>query len=119
VSFPDARAQSDYILGEQRRCADVVATLLRDGKIDAADVEAVFVPSFGRNRVPLLFESYPGLAERIETDFRFAHMGGVDVPYFFSKYLRRRRAGGSGKVLLLSPAFTAQWAGVLLTGPVG
>lgn len=115
VSFPDARAQSDYIAGEHQRCTHVIKALLGKSGLLADDIEAVFIPSVGRNRVKLLFEDYPTLAAKIESDFRFAHMGGVDLPFFFARYLKRRPAGGSGHVLLLSPAFTAQWGGVLLS----
>lgn len=114
VDFPDPRAQADYIAGEQERCGALIDSLLAAGGLSESDIEAVFIPSIGRNRVPLLFEARPELQDKIETDFRYAHMGGVDVMFFLNQHLKKTRPVGEKWYLALTPAFTAQWGGILI-----
>ena len=112
VEFASAERQIDYIKGEQQRCSAVVDCLLSPPDIESADIDAVFFPSFGRRRVPLLLEDFPDLIDRVATDFSCAHMGGVDVLYFLDRFIADGGTDGNGRYLALTPAFTAQWAGV-------
>lgn len=114
VDFPDDRAQADYIMGEQDRCAALIDDLLAAGGLDESDIDAVLLPSIGKNRVPLLLAAHKGLKDKVKTDFRFAHMGGVDVLFFLSRHLDEGPPQGQRWYLALTPAFTAQWGGVLL-----
>jgi len=114
VDFPDAVAIERYIAGEHRRFTDVVEKLAASCGLDSGDVDALALPSFGENRLRALFQSLPVLRDRVVTDFRYGHMGGVD-PLLF---LERQRADGAiadgAWVMALTAAFTAQWAGLLL-----
>ncbi|MHA1598072.1 MAG: hypothetical protein ACTSV1_05055 [Alphaproteobacteria bacterium] len=114
VDFPDARAQADYIMGEQERCGALIDSLLGAADLTEADVDAVLLPSIGKNRVPLLLAGHKSLKEKVKTDFRFAHMGGVDVLFFLSRLLDKNPPSGESWYLAMTPAFTAQWGGLLL-----
>ena len=82
VDFPSHEAQIDYIVGEKERCCALIDSLTGAAGIEPTDIGAVFLPSFGRKRVPLLLEQHPELIDRVASDFRCAHLGGVDVLYF-------------------------------------
>ncbi|MDP6174130.1 MAG: hypothetical protein QGF09_08205, partial [Rhodospirillales bacterium] len=114
VDFPDIRAQADYISGEKDRCGSVIRALLEANELGEEDIAALFLPSIGKNRVPILLEDFPGLREKLGTDFRYAHMGGVDVMYFVHKHLAAGPPAQDEYYIALTPAFTAQWGGVLL-----
>lgn len=114
VEFPSHEAQIDYIVGEKERCGELIDSLTSAAGIEAADIEAVFLPSFGRKRVPLLLEQHPELIDRVASDFRCAHLGGVDVLYFLDSYLHNSTPARGTWSIALSPAFTAQWGGVLI-----
>ena len=115
VDFPNSEAQLDYIIGEKDRCGTLINSLTAAAKITAEDVSAVFLPSFGQKRVPLLLEDHRNLIERVASDFRYAHMGGVDVLFFLDTYLSETPPPSKCWLLILSPAFTAQWAGLVLS----
>ena len=121
VDFPDHKAQIEYVMREKDRCGDLIDALTSAAGIDVVDVGAVFLPSFGKNRVPLLLERHQLLTERVSSDFRFAHMGGVDLLLFLETYLKQSPPDVSTWLLALTPAFTAQWGGVAFryvpTGP--
>lgn len=114
VEFPDERAQMDYILGEQERCEAVISALLAAEGLAADDVDALFLPSIGRNRVPHLLSSMQALRAKVATDFRYGHMGGVDVMFFLDRHLRAEEPDGERRYLVLTPAYTAQWGGLAL-----
>jgi len=114
VDFPSHEAQIDYIVGEKERCCALIDSLTGAAGIEPTDIGAVFLPSFGRKRVPLLLEQHPELIDRVASDFRCAHLGGVDVLYFLDSYLRDSPPARGGWSVALSPAFTAQWGGVLI-----
>jgi|GEM_PF-1115408 3-oxoacyl-[acyl-carrier-protein] synthase III len=114
VNFTDERAQADYIMGEQERCGALIDSLLAAGGLSDADINAVLLPSFGRNRVPLLLAGHKALKDKVKSDFRFAHMGGVDVLFFLSRILNKNPPSNESWYLALTPAFTAQWGGLLL-----
>lgn len=114
VEFPSHEAQIDYIIGEKERCGALIDALTIAAGIEAADIDAVFLPSFGRKRVPLLLEQHPVLIDRVASDFRCAHLGGVDVLYFLNTYLHATALSPDSWSIALSPAFTAQWGGVLI-----
>ena len=114
VDFPSHEAQIDYIMGEKERCGGLINSLTSAAGIDASDIKAVFLPSFGRKRVPLLLEQHPELIDRVASDFRCAHLGGVDVLYFLDSYIHNSPPLSGSWSIALSPAFTAQWGGVLI-----
>lgn len=114
VDFPDARAQLDYITGEQERCALLIDGLTAAAGLDASDIDALFLPSVGRKRVPLLLDSHPELIDRVGSDFRYPHLGGVDVLLFLDAHIRAASPEAGEWFLAMTPAFTAQWGGVLL-----
>lgn len=115
VDFPDSEAQLDYIVGEKDRCSALIKSLTAAAKIAEDDVSAVFLPSFGRKRVPLLLEEHRNLVNRVASDFRYAHMGGVDVVLFLDTFLTDSPPASKSWFLAMSPAFTAQWAGLALS----
>jgi 3-oxoacyl-[acyl-carrier-protein] synthase III len=114
VEFPSHESQIDYIVGEKERCGALIDALTAAAGIETSDIDAVFLPSFGRKRVPLLLEEHPMLIDRVASDFRCAHMGGVDVLYFLDSYQHASPPKPGSWSLALSPAFTAQWGGVLI-----
>lgn len=115
VDFSDSEAQLNYIVGEKDRCAALIDALTAAANISAEDVSAVFLPSFGRKRVPLLLEDHRNLIDHVASDFRYAHMGGVDVFLFLDKFLSETPPASKSWFLAMSPAFTAQWAGLMLS----
>jgi 3-oxoacyl-[acyl-carrier-protein] synthase III len=115
VDFADARAQADYIVGEQTRCAGLISSLLAAGELETADIDSVFLPSVGANRISHLFSVHKDLRAKVASDFRYAHMGGVDVMFFLDKHLRNQPPAGPAWYLAMTPAYTAQWGGLLLT----
>lgn len=114
VDFPDERAQLDYIVGEQLRCDGLISALLKADDLEATDIEAVFLPSIGANRIPHLLRTHKELRSRVKTDFRYAHMGSVDALFFLDSYLKRNTPCTSARFIAMTPAYTAQWGGVLL-----
>jgi len=64
--------------------------------------------------LPLLLGRVPDLLDKVGTDFRFAHMGGVDTLFFLQKHLDTTPPKQTAWYLALTPGFTAQWGGVLL-----
>ena len=115
VEFADARAQMDYIVGEQKRCDGLISSLLAVGGLDTGDIDSVFLPSIGANRVPHLLSVHKDLRAKVRSDFRYSHMGGVDVMFFLDKHLRDRSPIKTERYLALTPAYTAQWGGLLLS----
>ena len=113
VAFTDSAAQTRYIRGERTRFSRVLEALASGARTSVDQFEAIFVPSTGANRVATLFAGSPELESRIGTDFSHPHIGGVDVFLFLSRYLQRKRPKAGSLFATLSPAFTAQWAGVL------
>ena len=114
VDFPDQRAQMDYIAGEQQRCDSLIDALLAKAGVGEDDIDALFMPSIGKNRMPYLLAKRPRLLERLETDFRYAHMGGVDVLFFLNAYLEAHPQSGAKLFMAMTPAFTAQWGGLIV-----
>lgn len=114
VDFADQRAQIDYIVGEQARCDGLVSILLDTGKFSAEDIHALFLPSIGANRVPHLLRTQTILKKRVKTDFRYAHMGGVDALFFLDLHLKREPPSETANFIAMTPAYTAQWGGLLL-----
>lgn len=114
VDFPDDRAQADYIMGEQDRCGALIDDLLAAAGLKESDIDGVFLPSIGKNRVPLLLAGHKSLKEKVRSDFSYSHMGGVDVLFFLDKYLKQNKPDGDGWYLAMTPAFTAQWGGLLI-----
>ena len=115
VDFPDERAQADYIIGEQERCGYVIDGLMKSQKFAESDISALFFPSIGKNRLPILLAAHPALKEKVKSDFRYAHLGGVDVLFFLDLYLKENLPTEESWYIAMTPAFTAQWAGVLLS----
>lgn len=114
VDFADDRAQMDYIVGEQSRCGGLIDTLLEVEGMDPDALDALFLPSIGANRVPHLLGKHKLLREKVRSDFRFSHMGGVDVLFFLDQYLKSKSPQQGDRYLAMTPAFTAQWGGLLL-----
>ncbi|MEE2997910.1 MAG: hypothetical protein VX700_12285 [Pseudomonadota bacterium] len=114
VDFADQRAQMDYIVGERARCDGLISALLEAGGLAADDIDAVFLPSIGANRVPHLLGAQKDLRTRVKTDFRYAHMGGVDALFFLDLYLRAEAPPSTAHFIVMTPAYTAQWGGLLL-----
>jgi 3-oxoacyl-[acyl-carrier-protein] synthase III len=114
VHFDDAESQMDYIRGEQQHFASVIDELLAKRNLTEAEIEAIFLPSTGRNRVPILFSEHQTLLKKLATDLRFAHFGGVDPIFSIHQYLNRGDLLPDAWLMVASPAFTAQWGGLLL-----
>ncbi|MFM9975211.1 MAG: hypothetical protein ACKVON_11665, partial [Beijerinckiaceae bacterium] len=114
VHFDDAESQMDYIRAEQQHFAAVINELLAKQDLTEADIDAIFLPSTGKNRVPILFSEHRDLLKRLATDFRFAHFGGVDPIFSIHHYLNRSALTPGAWLMVASPAFTAQWGGLLL-----
>lgn len=114
ADLPDAAAIDAYLKGETVRFTHVLTGLAAAAGAAPTDVAAIGLPAFGKNRLPVLFAELADLEERVVTDFRYGHMGGID-PLLFAE---RHRAGGHLKdgdlVVLMTAAFMAQWAGILL-----
>lgn len=113
VRFDDAESQINYIRAEQRHFAAVVNELLAHRNLNEVDIDAIFLPSTGQNRVPSLFSEHRELLKRLRTDFRFAHFGGVDPILSIEQYLRSGLCAPGAWLIAASPAFTAQWGGLL------
>ena len=114
VDFPDQRAQMDYIAEERNRCKTLIDSLLGKAGLEESNIDALFMPSIGKNRMPFLLGDYPQLLGCLETDFRYAHMGGVDVMFFLQAYLEAHPPTENKWFLAMTPAFTAQWGGILV-----
>lgn len=114
VTFPDAQAIADYLAGETRRFTGVIDRLLAARGLQPGDIAAIGLPAFGRNRLRTLFRERRELQERVVTDFRYGHMGGVDPVYFLDRFRASGQAADGAWMLAMTAAFTAQWAGVLL-----
>ncbi len=111
TQFSGPRAQMDYIQGEIRRFQGTFDQILERNSLSENDIEGILVPSTGKNRLPNLFKGKEDLIDKVKGDFSMAHMGGVD-PFITLNNIYEE--GVTGKFIILSPAFTAQWAGVLL-----
>ncbi|WP_342710229.1 hypothetical protein AAFG13_38705 [Bradyrhizobium sp. B124] len=117
VHFENAEAQINYVRGEQLHFAAVTDALLAQQGLTQQDIEAIFLPSTGKNRVPILFSEHRELLTRLQTDFRFAHFGGVDPIFAIRQYLERRQPPAGAWLMVASPAFAAQWGGLLFRTP--
>jgi 3-oxoacyl-[acyl-carrier-protein] synthase III len=113
VDFASPEIQSDYIRGEEARFSAVVGDLFHRNALNGSEIAAVFLPSFGRGRIPILLRKYRELADRVHTDFRYAHFGGVDLILSLDRYLEGQPKDRDW-LMALTPAFTAQWAGLLM-----
>jgi 3-oxoacyl-[acyl-carrier-protein] synthase III len=118
VHFENAEAQINYIRGEQLHFAAVADELLAQQGLAQQDIDAIFLPSTGKNRVPILFSEHRELLTRLQTDFRFAHFGGVDPIFSIWQYLERQQPRPGAWLMVASPAFAAQWGGLLFRTPV-
>lgn len=114
VDFAEGRAQMDYIVGEQARCEGLIAGLLDAGGLTAEGLGALFLPSIGANRIPHLLSTDKRLRAKVKTDFRYAHMGGVDALFSLDLYLNSDPPAEPAFFIAATPAYTAQWGGVLL-----
>lgn len=114
IHFSSPDAQFDYVRGEQERFSAVLRELIGRAAPEKPDLEALFLPSTGQNRVKSLFSDDKAFLQTLKTDFSYAHFGGVDPIFSLSTYLDQRPVDGEGLFAVLSPAFTAQWAGLLL-----
>ena len=114
VRFDNAEGQIDYIRGEQRNFAAVVDQLLSSQGLEQGDIDALFLPSTGKNRVPILLSEHRDLLKRMKTDLRYAHFGGVDPIFSLYQYLDHETPPAKAWQIAASPAFAAQWAGLLL-----
>ena len=118
VDFHDERAQMEYILGEQKRCEGLIAALMDSGGLGDNDIDAIFMPSIGANRVPHLLQTRKSLRAKVKSDFRYAHMGGVDALFFLDCHFKSDPPGNTANYLAMTPAYTAQWGGLLLQAKV-
>ena len=114
VEFGDERAQMEYMQGEQTRCEGVISALMEAEGLNEDEIEAVFLPSIGANRVPHLFQVRKNLRKKVKSDFRYAHMGGVDALFFLDRHLKHCLPDGPSSYIAITPAYTAQWGGLLL-----
>ncbi|MBF0440080.1 MAG: hypothetical protein HQL93_13310 [Magnetococcales bacterium] len=115
VSFASDLDQLRYIEGEQNRFLAVIHDLMRQGGITMDELTAVVMPSLGHNRLRTLLLNHNPLREKIITDSRYAHMGAVDALLFLQQNLEHKGVCTSPEwYITLTPAFTAQWGGVLL-----
>ncbi|MBF0263586.1 MAG: hypothetical protein HQL97_17310, partial [Magnetococcales bacterium] len=115
VAFPSDREQLEYIEGEKERLVAVVEDLTRQAGIGIEALNGVVLPSLGQNRLRVLLPADHPLRSRVICDFRHAHMGAVDAWLFLRDHLEQQpQPSGSAWYALLTPAFTAQWGGVLL-----
>jgi 3-oxoacyl-[acyl-carrier-protein] synthase III len=111
IEFASARERMNYVAGERKRFRETLESLLDRAGIDIAELSGIFLPATGSSRFLSLVDNNPELIARIGTDFRRPHIGGVDVLFFLNEHLR---AAAPGQWLAaLSPAFTAQWAGLI------
>ena len=113
VRFENAEAQINYIRGEQKHFAVAADALLAQQDLTQEDIDAIFLPSTGKNRAPILLSEHRELLARLKTDFRFAHFGGVDPIFSISQYLEQQPPSPGAWLMVASPAFAAQWGGVL------
>jgi 3-oxoacyl-[acyl-carrier-protein] synthase III len=113
VEFESAEGQIDYIRGEQRNFAAVVDQLLSSQGLQQGDIEALFLPSTGKNRVPILLSDHRDFLKRMKTDLRYAHFGGVDPIFSLHQHLDRGAPTAGTWQIVASPAFAAQWGGLL------
>jgi 3-oxoacyl-[acyl-carrier-protein] synthase III len=104
----------DYIRSEPLLFHAVFDSLLKSQNLRDENLEAFFLPSLGKNRVPFLFQDREHLISKLKTDFRYGHIAGVDVFLFLNDYLSSQTPKGNAWFALFSAAFTAQWAGLLL-----
>lgn len=114
LHFSSSDAQFDYIRGEQERFSAVLRELTGKAPPGKPALEALFLPSTGQNRVKTLFSEDKPFLKTLKTDFSYAHFGGVDPIFSLSTYMQQRPVNSEGLFAVLSPAFTAQWAGLLL-----
>ncbi len=112
--FDNAERQMDYIRSEQVRFSSVINSLFHSQHLQEADIASIYLPSTGKNRVPLLFGDHEILQKAVKIQFDSGHFGGVDM--FRSIYLDiKTETPPSGTwCIAASPAFAAQWGGLLL-----
>jgi 3-oxoacyl-[acyl-carrier-protein] synthase III len=114
VRFANADAQHSYIRREPELFAAVLNQLLARQSLQLTDIEGLVLPSTGLNRVPLLLSAHRALRSKLRTDFRMAHLGGVDALLALRDCVERGKVKDGAWLVVLSPAFTAQWGGLLL-----
>jgi 3-oxoacyl-[acyl-carrier-protein] synthase III len=114
IHFENAESQIEYVRGEQKLFGIVVDDLLSSHQLRQGDIEALFLPSTGKNRIPILFSDHPELMSRLKTDFRHAHFGGVDPLFSIYQYLDSVKPTKGSWLMVAAPAFTAQWGALLL-----
>jgi 3-oxoacyl-[acyl-carrier-protein] synthase III len=113
LNFASRREQANYIDNEAMLFANVLTSLLDHASLQAQELGAIIVPATGANRLPVLFGAYSELKDRVITDFRCGHMGGVDVLKALGEAAVAKPVNGF-TVAALTASFTAQWGGVLL-----
>ncbi|MDP7668114.1 MAG: hypothetical protein QF738_08660 [Rhodospirillales bacterium] len=113
INFDSAADQVAYIRSEHLRFGNVLATLLDNNGITEDDVAALYLPSIGKARIPNLLGAGRPLMERVVCDVRHAHMGGVDNFLFMHEHMAKTPPADGAWPVSMTPAFTAQWAGVL------
>ena len=114
IRFAGPRDQLEYVSAERERFRLVLDSLLNSQGIKEEDLSALLLPATGRNRMSSLLQASRNLEKCVLTDFRYPHMGAVDVLLFLHEYVKNRAPADGAWIAALSPAFTAQWGGVLL-----
>lgn len=114
VSFDTTEERIQYIRGEKERFGSVIGQLLTGMGVDETDIYSLHIPSTGKNRITGLLTKHRKLFKKIKTDFRCGHLGGVDSVLSLLQDWEREIPPHCALVILASPAFTAQWAGLLL-----
>lgn len=113
VEFPDIRAQADYVAAEQGHFNNVIEALMARHLLQDQDIDALILPSFGRNRIGSLLQNHKPLIDKIKTDFRYGHMGGVDNFLFLDRYMNETNVKDGSWIIAMTPSFTSLWGGVL------
>ena len=114
TEFESDVAKLEYIRSEPLSFYAVFDSLLQSQNLREEDLEAFFLPSLGKNRVPFLFQEREHLIAKLQTDFRYGHIAGVDVFLFLTDYVCSKKPECAAWFALFSAAFTAQWGGLLL-----
>ncbi|MBF0381179.1 MAG: hypothetical protein HQL69_09185 [Magnetococcales bacterium] len=114
VAFESEQSQSEYVRGEKFRFNKVIKDLLQQKELSVGDLAGLAVPSLGQNRLQSLLGIRNPLQDKLIVDYRYGHMGAVDALLFLSKHLEQFKAADGEYFIALTPAYTAQWGGVLL-----
>jgi 3-oxoacyl-[acyl-carrier-protein] synthase III len=112
--FKGVREKMQYIEGEVCRFQDCLNSLLEHEGISDKDLNGIFLPSTGKNRLPMLFKTKEHLLKILCVNHALAHMGAVDLFWNLKNYIDKMKLP-SGYFAMLSPTFTAQWSGVLFS----